>query len=179
MFNFLLADETANSASTSGSWWIYVVLIVLVVAMLVLPSITNRRRMKEYNQMLDQLRVGDEVRTIGGIIGRVTKINNKNNIKTFILETGAKGAKTTMEFDIASVGTVLKSTYVSEENKAEKNKEVKVEEPAAEEAVPADETAEATTAEATTTNETTAEVEANEVASEKKPVAKKTTKKKK
>ena len=112
MLNLLLSDT--NATPQKGSWVIYVILIVLVVIMLVLPSVTNRRRMKEYNQMLDRLRVGDEVRTIGGIIGRVVKINNKGEIKTFTLETGSKGNKTTMEFDIASVGTVLKSTYVDE-----------------------------------------------------------------
>ena len=124
MLNLLLSGEaTANKGS---SIWVYVILIVLVVAMLVLPTITNRRRMKEYNTMLDQLRVGDEIRTIGGVVGRVTKINTKGEIKTFVLETGAKGSKTTMEFDMAAVGTVLKSTYVApatEENKKAKKEE--------------------------------------------------------
>ena len=79
--------------------------------------------------MLDQLRVGDEVRTIGGVVGRVTKINTKGELKTFVLETGAKGSKTTMEFDMAAVGTVLKSTYVApteaKEKKEEKEAEIK------------------------------------------------------
>ena len=121
MLNLLLSGEaTANKGS---SIWVYVILIVLVVAMLVLPTITNRRRMKEYNTMLDQLRVGDEIRTIGGVVGRVTKINTKGEIKTFVLETGAKGSKTTMEFDMAAVGTVLKSTYVAPVEKEEKKEE--------------------------------------------------------
>lgn len=131
MLNLLLdGAETAGeaTANTTGSsagstWWIYLILVVLVVLMLVLPSLTNRRRVKEYNQMVERLRVGDEVRTIGGIIGRVTKINNKDGEQTFILETGARGSKTTMEFDMASVGTVLKSNYVQtdEDDKAGKS----------------------------------------------------------
>lgn len=131
MLNLLL-DATTNPQATpkQGSWVIYVILIALVVVMLVLPTITNKRRMKEYNTMLDQLRVGDEVRTIGGIIGRVTKISNKGEVKTFTLETGSKGSKTTMEFDLSAVGTVLKSTYVAEEpvKAKEEKKEEKVEE---------------------------------------------------
>lgn len=164
MFNLLL-DDTAKTGATGGQWWIYVVLIVLVVVMLVLPSISNRRRMKEYNQMLDQLRVGDEVRTIGGVIGKVIKINTKNDIKTFVLETGAKGSKTTMEFDIASVGTVLKSTYVAPVE--EKKEEVKVEaqEPAEVKEEPVVEEVKVESVE-----------EKKPVA--KKPVAKKTTSKK-
>lgn len=129
MLNLLLTEGAGEKTAAAGNqWWIYVVLIVMVVLMLVLPTITNRRRMKEYNQMLDQLRVGDKVRTIGGVVGRVTKITTKGDVKTFILETGAKGSKTTMEFDMAAVGTVLESTYVPpvEEKKEEKAEETEV-----------------------------------------------------
>ncbi|MBQ7466756.1 MAG: preprotein translocase subunit YajC [Clostridia bacterium] len=142
MFTRFLLEEAAESAAKPGignTWWIYVVLILLVVAMLVLPTITNKKREKEYNSMLDKIRVGDEVRTIGGVIGRITKISEKNGMKSFILETGARGSKTTMEFDMAAIGMVLKSTYVEEEKKeepAEEKKEetaeVKTEEPAVE-----------------------------------------------
>ena len=170
MLNLFLSETADAAANPANNWWIYVVLIVMVVLMLVLPTITNKRRMKEYNQMLDQLRVGDKVRTIGGIIGRVTKISTKGDVKSFTLETGAKGSKTTMEFDMAAVGTVLESTYVApkeeqKEEKAEKAEvEVKeeVEKPAEETEVKESETKEA----------------AAEEVKEEKP-AKKTTKKSK
>lgn len=127
MLNLLLetsAETTGKTTNGAGSWWIYVVLLVLVVLMLVLPTITNRKRMKEYDQMVNQLHVGDTIRTVGGVIGRITKISDKDGVKTFILETGAKNNKTTMEFDIGSVGTVLKSTAKPEE-KVEKVEETK------------------------------------------------------
>lgn len=134
MLNLLLetsAETTGKTTNGAGSWWIYVVLLVLVVLMLVLPTITNRKRMKEYDQMVNQLHVGDTIRTVGGVIGRITKISDKDGVKTFILETGAKNNKTTMEFDIGSVGTVLKSTAKPEE-KVEETKnaeEQKAEQP--------------------------------------------------
>lgn len=134
MLNLLLetsAETTGKTTNGAGSWWIYVVLLVLVVLMLVLPTITNRKRMKEYDQMVNQLHVGDTIRTVGGVIGRITKISDKDGVKTFILETGAKNNKTTMEFDIGSVGTVLKSTAKPEE-KVEKVEEQKAEEQKAE-----------------------------------------------
>ncbi|MEG1581977.1 MAG: preprotein translocase subunit YajC [Clostridia bacterium] len=120
MLNLLLAD-TANPGS---SWWIYVVLIVLVIAMLVLPTISNNKQKKAFNNMVENLHVGDEIRTIGGIIGKVTKINRKGDTQTFLLETGAKGSKTIMEFDIASIGVVLKSIVAKTDDKKD---EVKVE----------------------------------------------------
>lgn len=134
-----------------NNWWIYVVLIGLLVVMLVLPMITNRKRSKEYNNMLDNIRVGDTVRTIGGIIGRITKINEKEGYKTIIIETGAKNAKTTMELDMASIYTVInqsakpaatekaEAAESKEENAQEKTEvaaqeqEVKAEEPKKEE----------------------------------------------
>lgn len=131
MLNLLLEGSTETTTKNQGgSWWIYLILLGLVVLMLVLPTITNRKRMKEYDQMVNALHVGDTVRTVGGVIGRITKISEKDGVKTFILETGAKNNKTTMEFDIGSVGTVLKSTAKPEEKveKGEKKEEPKAEE---------------------------------------------------
>ena len=164
---FLLEEAAGTTPANTGvgnTWWIYIVLILLVVAMLVLPTITNRRREKEYNSMLDKIRVGDEVRTIGGVIGRITKISEKNGIKSFILETGARGSKTTMEFDMAAIGVVLKSTYVEEEKKDD------ISEDKADGAEPAE-------AEASEGEITTEIVEATQEKEVKKP-AKKTSAKK-
>lgn len=139
MLNFLLESATTSgsaegAAKTQGNtWWIYVVLLVLVAAMLILPSITQRRNMKKYDEMVNQLHVGDTIRTVGGVVGRITKISEKDGYKTFILETGAKNTKTTMEFDINAVGAVLKSSYKPEPAKEENVKEEKAEETKAEE----------------------------------------------
>lgn len=123
MTQFILEGQPATFAN---SWWIYLVLGVLIVLMLVVPMFTNRKRAKEYNDMISSIKVGDTIRTVGGIIGRITKINDKDGYKTIIVETGAKGSKTTMELDMASVYTVLSSS-------AKKVEEPKQEEPKAEE----------------------------------------------
>lgn len=106
---------------------IYIVLAVLVIAMLVLPYFTNKKRNQQYMDMLSSIRVGDLVKTAGGIIGKVTKITDKGEIKTIILETGSKSEKSYMEFDINSIYCVLKSTKAEEktEEPAEKATEVK------------------------------------------------------
>lgn len=158
----LLLDAAATPANT---WWIYILLIGLVLVMLIVPSITNRKRVKEYNQMINGVKVGDTVRTVGGVIGRITKINEKDGYKTIILETGAKNAKTTMEFDMASIGAVIKS---SSKPSTEKTEEVKVEEKAEE-----------TKTETTVKEEPSQSTEENhEIEVYAKPAAKKTTSKK-
>ena len=125
MFNFLLEEAAAQPAG--NSWVMYVVLIGLVLVMLIVPSFSNKKRQKEYNDMIEGLSAGDTVRTVGGIIGKIVKINNKDGFKTIILETGAKGSKTTMEFDVASIYTVLNSKKQAAQAVKE---EVKAEEPA-------------------------------------------------
>lgn len=150
MINFLLESTGATTENAGTSWWVYLILLGLVLVMLIVPSISNRKRSKEYNDMINAVNVGDTIKTVGGIIGRIVKINEKDGYKTFILETGAKNSKTTMEFDMASIYNVInskskpvvqeksepavseaeKSEPASEENKAEDGE--KVEEPAKE-----------------------------------------------
>ena len=111
---FLCAEAATGGSNVA----IYIVLIVMVLAMLILPYFTNKKRNKQYMDMLSGIKVGDLVKTAGGIIGRVTKITDKGEIKTIILETGSKSEKSYMEFDISSIYCVLKSTKV-EESKTE------------------------------------------------------------
>lgn len=124
--------ETATNQGSSVV--IYIILAVMVIAMLIMPYFTNKKRNKQYMDMLSSIKVGDLVKTAGGIIGRVTKITDKGEIKTIILETGAKSNKSTMEFDISSVYCVLQSTKV-EETKEDVKEEVVEETPVQENAV--------------------------------------------
>ena len=116
-----------EAANQQNQIVIYIILAVLVIAMLVLPYFTNKKRNQQYMDMLSSIRVGDLVKTAGGIIGKVTKITDKGEIKTIILETGSKSEKSYMEFDINSIYCVLKSTK-AEEKVEEKTEDAKVEE---------------------------------------------------
>ena len=120
-----------EAANQQNQIVIYIILAVLVIAMLVLPYFTNKKRNQQYMDMLSSIRVGDLVKTAGGIIGKVTKITDKGEIKTIILETGSKSEKSYMEFDINSIYCVLKSTKAeekAEEKVEEKTEDAKVEE---------------------------------------------------
>ena len=160
--NKFICAEGGNA----GSIVLYVVLIVALVAMLIMPYFSQKKKNQEYMKMLESMRVGDLVKTAGGIIGKITKITDKGDIKTVILETGSKSEKSYMEFDMSMIYCVLKSTKAAaEETKAE---ETKVEEVKT--------TEEAEKPEQVKTEETKAE----EVKVEEKPKteAKKTTTKK-
>lgn len=125
MINFLCEANT-----NAGTIVIYVILILVLVAMLIMPYFTQKKNKREFDRMLDSIRVGDLVKTAGGIIGKVTKITDKGEIKTVILETGSKTEKSYMEFDITMIYCVLKSTKpVQEDEESEKADETKAEAP--------------------------------------------------
>ncbi len=135
-----------EAAASGSNVAVYVILIVMVLAMLILPYFSNKKRNQQYMEMINGVKVGSVVKTAGGVIGRVTKITDKGGIKTIILETGAKSNKSTMEFDINSIYCVLESSKAEKtaeepveevvEEKTEANvEETKVEEPVAEKEV--------------------------------------------
>ena len=152
MINFICAEQSNNVVFS-------VIIIVALLGMLIFPYFTQRKKNKEYVDMLNSIKVGDLVKTAGGIIGKITKITDKGDIKTVILETGSKTEKSYMEFDMSMIYCVLKST------KVEEPKEEVVEAPAVEEKA---EEPKKAPAKKTTAKKTTAK---------KSTTAKKTTKK--
>ncbi|MBE6532414.1 MAG: preprotein translocase subunit YajC [Ruminococcaceae bacterium] len=60
-----------------------IIMMVLLVGMFIFSSRANKKKEKEAADMRDNLQVGDEVTTIGGIIGKVVSIKEE----TFVLET--------------------------------------------------------------------------------------------
>ena len=125
MMNFICAGNGAGTIVYT------VIILVVLVAMLILPMFTQRRKNREYAEMLSSIKVGDLVKTAGGIIGRITKISDKGDIKTVILETGSKTEKSYMEFDMSMIYCVMKSTKV--ENAEEPDELAEDETPAVEE----------------------------------------------
>ncbi len=80
-FGFLLEGEATNNG---GSMWISVGMIVLLFVFLYFFMIKPQKKQEKRDaEMRDALQVGDEVTTIGGIIGKVVSIKGE----TFVLET--------------------------------------------------------------------------------------------
>ncbi len=82
MLNFLL--ESTEGSTGGGNSWISLVLILGVVLVFYFLLIRpEKKREKAAQEMRDALQVGDEITTIGGIIGEVISIKDE----TFVLET--------------------------------------------------------------------------------------------
>ncbi len=91
-----------------------VVFIVMIYFMMIRPQ---RKKDKEDREMRASLTVGDEVITIGGIIGKVTKITEKS----VVVETGS--GKNKIEFLKTAIASVSKSDAAKAEAKKEAPKE--------------------------------------------------------
>ena len=62
---------------------VLVAIIAVFGVAMVIPMIKNKKQEKKDAQMRDEIQPGDEVTTIGGIIGRVVSVKGE----TFVLET--------------------------------------------------------------------------------------------
>ncbi|MBO5379799.1 MAG: preprotein translocase subunit YajC [Clostridia bacterium] len=76
--------------AAQGGSWITIVLMVLVVGVMFFFMFRSQKKQeKEANDMRNNLQIGDEVTTIGGIIGEIVRIKEE----TVTIETGKDRTK--------------------------------------------------------------------------------------
>ena len=85
----LLENTTGGGADLLTSLFPILMLVVLFVAMYFLTIRPQKKAEKEANDMRNNLQIGDEVTTIGGIIGRIVSIKDE----TCVIETTKNGTK--------------------------------------------------------------------------------------
>lgn len=100
-----LAGEAATDTAATGGNWLASLMplampILLIVLMYFLMIRPQQKKQKEEAKMRANLRVGDELTTIGGIKGRVVSIKDD----TITIETS--GDRTKIVFEKAAIGTV-------------------------------------------------------------------------
>ena len=130
-----------NMLATTSNPWGTIIWVVVIVALFVGMMFVNRRsqkkRQEEADKMLNAIKPGNKVKTIGGICGIVVEVCPDDN--TFVLETGTENSgKSYIKFDrqaIYQTDAVVEEQPVKEEPVEEKPaEETSVEEtPAAEE----------------------------------------------
>ena len=86
----ILADTTAAADQTAqggilGTLIGFLPIILVVVLMYFMMIRPQRKRQKEEQQMRNNVRVGDQITTIGGIVGRVVTVKEDE----LVIETGA------------------------------------------------------------------------------------------
>ena len=73
---FAQAAPAAGNAGIMGSLTTFMPLILMFVVMYFLMIRPQQKKAKEQRQMMDALTRGDEIVTAGGILGRISKVND-------------------------------------------------------------------------------------------------------
>lgn len=107
MTNFIpvVADEASANGGNPSMFIVILVYIAIFAALYFFLIRPNSKKKKEEAQLRNSLEIGDEITTIGGIMGRVVAI--KDDEDAIIIETGSDRVK--MKFKkwcISSVDTV-------------------------------------------------------------------------
>ena len=102
----LLQMMSGAAADGKNGTATYIIMMVVLIALMYFMMIRpQKKRQKEEQEMRSSLEIGDEITTIGGIMGRVVAI--KDDEDAIIIETGSDRVK--MKFKkwcISSVDTV-------------------------------------------------------------------------
>ena len=84
-----------------------------MIGMFAMSIIPQKKRQKKTQEMIDSITVGTKVKTIGGFVGEVKKVDVAN--KTFTLDLSADGDGSTMVvIDRSAVFIVLEAVKTSE-----------------------------------------------------------------
>lgn len=112
------------------SWVIYVFIGVILVGMILLTIIPQKKRQKQQQEMMNSLTVGTKIMTIGRLVGVIVQVNADN---TLHVNVGTEAQPTVIVIDRNAVGLVLQNVAAPAAPVAAET--APVEEPKAEETV--------------------------------------------
>lgn len=121
--NFMLLDQAKNTAQQMNIWQIVgtvAIWVVVIGAFYFLFIRPQKKKQKQEEELRNNIEIGDDVTTIGGIVGKVISIREDDD--TFIIETASD--KTRMRFKkwaISSVDTPDKQPKPKEDKKKDKS----------------------------------------------------------
>ena len=101
-FNALAA---VNNSSAGGMWTIVLLYAVVIGGLYFFVMRPQSKKKKKEEKMRGNVQIGDEITTIGGIVGRVVGI--KEDADSIVIETGSDRAKLRLKrWAIGSVDTI-------------------------------------------------------------------------
>lgn len=101
MIQFL---SSTGSASMTETLFTLLPMILIIVFMFILIYLPQKRQDKKDAAMRSSIEIGDKVSTIGGIVGIVCAISDKDD--TIVLETGSD--RTKIRFRRSAIASVEK-----------------------------------------------------------------------
>ncbi len=99
--SFLAAEAAANGNATQ--WILPAILLVLVIGIFLLNYFRSKKNQESMKNMVDGLKVGDNVKTYSGIYGKIIEIVETTDGKVAVLETGSEKNKGIFSIDINAI----------------------------------------------------------------------------
>ncbi len=120
---FLLEGDSTSGSGTTGIWGTLIMMALILVFFYFFMIRPQKKQEKKDAEMRNSLAIGDEVTTIGGIIGKVVSIKDE----TFVLETTKdktkirflKGAVRSVDVKAADIAAAILETKEVPAEKAE------------------------------------------------------------
>ncbi|MBQ2714767.1 MAG: preprotein translocase subunit YajC [Clostridia bacterium] len=107
--NFLnLLAETKDNGS---GILLPIIMVAFIVLLLLTSIIPQKKRQKQMANMLANLKAGDEIKTIGGMVGKITAIDEATGILT--INVGTANAPTYINIDKVAIYSVASATVVA------------------------------------------------------------------
>ena len=121
MENFMVLANTTEASAGGSMWTILIFYAVIIVGFYLLLIRPSSKKKKKEEAMRKNAQIGDEITTIGGIVGRIISI--KEDTDTVIIETGTDRAKLRVKrWAIGSVDTEHEEPAEKEEKKEKTGK---------------------------------------------------------
>ena len=133
LFNLLDAATSPDQPPTTEINWPF--LLICCAAIVILMFVSSRQKKKQQeaaNQKLNNIKIGDQVKTIGLIYGEIVEIDT--DMETFVIKTGTDACPSYVKVDKMAIYQVIPPLNAEPEQPVEEQVseevEVKNEEPA-------------------------------------------------
>lgn len=126
VINASAADTAASTtgSSATGGWGMLISFGVIILFMY-LVMIRPQKKRKETKNMQSSINIGDEIVTIGGIVGMVVRKGDDN----VVIETGGERTKLRIKLWAISENTTKHEAEVAQKDAAKKSKKSKESKP--------------------------------------------------
>lgn len=101
----MLLSGSADASAGTNMWVLILFYAVLIGGMYLLLARPQQKKRKKEEKMRSNIQIGDEITTIGGIVGRVVSIKADQDM--LIIETGTDRARLKVKkWAVGSVDTI-------------------------------------------------------------------------
>lgn len=91
MFSIITMTADAAAISTGSALTPLIMMVLMLVVLYFIMIRPQRKKEKADAEMRKNVQVGDEIETVGGIVGFIVKIDDSNN--SVVIETGSDRSK--------------------------------------------------------------------------------------